>query len=128
MKLIVSLIGACTDNKRKTLWNGQLHDSTEYMVWKHGAVMELRGQKRGPMLVPTFEAQLAYRVKVYMESKRTDQTNYLKSIQDVLTLAGVINDDRWVYPIFTCCEIDQKNPRVELEIGKYENNNTGKRS
>lgn len=122
MKLTISLKGAPTDNARHIIARGQnrLIDSSKYREWKEGAIWEVKralGAIKGwKTLVPSYTTQIPYRIKVYMESKRTDHTNYMKGVQDVLVQGGVFNDDKWIFPLFSPCEIDVKNPRVEIEI------------
>ncbi|MDD5726274.1 MAG: RusA family crossover junction endodeoxyribonuclease [Patescibacteria group bacterium] len=118
MKYTISLLGAPTDNRRHIVrrHTNRMIDSSQYRSWKYGAVLQLQSQKRGPVLVPTFESQLAYRVKIYMASKRTDQMNYIKGLQDVLKHSGIVEDDKWIFPILEPCSIDKVNPRIEITI------------
>lgn len=118
MKFVISLKGAPTDNGRHIIarYRRRIIDSEEYRQWKQDAITEFKSQKRGPMLVPTFENQLPYRVKVYMANKRTDHVNYTKGLQDVMKHAGIVSDDKWIRPIFEPCDIDPNNPRIEITI------------
>ena len=120
MKLIISLKGAPTDNQRFIIAKNRLILSSKYRAWKEGAIWKVKhalGAYRGfKMLVPTYTTQIPYRIKVYMETKRTDHTNFTKGIQDVLVQGGVFKDDKWIFPIFSPREIDVKNPRIEIEI------------
>lgn len=92
--------------------------STEYRDWKTAAILLIQRQlPRGwKSLQASFEAQKAYTVRIYLKDKRTDQMNYDKLLRDALTQAGVWEDDRWWYGVFTPCEIDKTNPRIEVEI------------
>lgn len=119
MKLILPLDGAPTDNRRLIFAPrlGRFVSSSEYREWKIGAIWSIKKQwGEREMLTPTFEKQIAYRVTVFMESKRTDQVNWDKGARDILTEAGVWHDDRWTYPIYTPCQLDKMNPRMEIEI------------
>ena len=42
--------------------------------------------------------------------------NYDKGLRDVLTAAGIWQDDKWWYGVFVPCEIDKANPRAEITI------------
>jgi len=118
MRIVISLSEAPTDNGRHQIsrFGRRLVPTAKFAQWQGHAIAEVRAQRRGKMLVPTFESPLVYRIKVYMKNKRTDHTNYLKGVQDVLKHAGIIKDDKFVCPQFEPCDIDAKNPRVEITI------------
>lgn len=120
MKLTISLKNAPTDNRRLTLCRGRLKSSVAYRDWKENEIGDLSKfveyNYNKKQFKPTFQNQLPYTVKIYMKDKRTDQANWDKGIRDIITQAGVWDDDKWAYPIYTPCEIDALNPRAEIII------------
>jgi len=118
MQIVISLKDAPTDNRRLIFapWQKRMVSSSAFRDWKIYATHKVKAQWNRKPLQPTFDSQLAYRVKVYMASRRTDQVNWDKGARDVLTEAGVWEDDKWAFPIYEACEIDKENPRMEIEI------------
>jgi len=125
MDLQISLRHAPTDNRRHIIARGKgyLCDSREYRDWKRETIQEISEQLyakdrkwRKPMFKPSYTTQIPYRIKIFMASKRTDHTNYLKGLQDVLTQSGVFEDDKYVCPSFEPCEIDAVRPRAVITI------------
>ena len=90
--------------------------SPEYRAWKQEAVLLASRQRPKTPLLASFECQRPYTVKIYMQSKRTDQANFDKALRDALTEARIWEDDRWWYPVYTPCEIDKLKPRMEITI------------
>ncbi len=116
--LILPLKNAPTDNRR-LIFAPRLKrfiSSPEYRVWKEEGIWRIRAQWGFETLTPSFKYQLPYAVKVYMPSRRTDQVNWDKGARDILTEAGVWNDDKWTYCVYSPCEIDTENPRMEITI------------
>ena len=63
----------------------------------------------------------------YVDSKRkVDKTNLESAVMDMLVKAGVIKDDSAINPAIVVTTdgskvlIDRENPRIEIEITKYE--------
>jgi len=122
MFLTLSLKDAPTDNRRLIFapYLKRFVSSPEYRLWKTLGVLAIKSQVAGKEPIQgSFEAQVPYHVKVWMKDKRTDQVNWDKGARDILTEAGVWDDDKWMYPIYEACGIDKENPRMEITI--YEN-------
>ena len=67
------------------------------------------------------------KILYYVDSKRkVDKTNLESAVMDMLVKAGVIKDDSAINPEIVVTTdgsrvmIDRKNPRIEIEITKYD--------
>lgn len=58
--------------------------------------------------------------RYYMQNKRSwpDLVNLLQATSDILTKAGIIDDDKWIADYDDSCivGVDKGNPRVEITI------------
>ena len=118
MKLIISLIGAPTDNAR-LIYAPRLRRmvlSPEYRQWFNDSLRVLAPKRPKTPLLASFECQRPYKVKIWLKDKRSDQMNYDKGLRDVLTKAKIWQDDKWWYGVMEPCEISPRNPRAEIII------------
>lgn len=67
------------------------------------------------------------KVVYYVDSKRkVDRTNLESAVMDMLVKAGVLKDDSAINPAIAVTTdgskvlIDRQNPRIEIEIAKYD--------
>lgn len=104
--------------KNSKIWTGKiLISSKKYREREELAIQNLEAER-----VPKHEYENIEHIdyKFYMpDNRRTDISNKLESINDMLVKFGLFKDDCWqVIKSFTCTtiEIDRKNPRVELII------------
>jgi Holliday junction resolvase RusA-like endonuclease len=118
MKIVITnLTGDVTDNRRLIPAHGRLISSSEYRAWKKEQIYLVRQQfNKLRCYYADFKEQKPYTVEIWMQNKKTDQANFDKGIRDIITQAGVWNDDKWWYPIYTPCKIDKNNPRAEITI------------
>ncbi|MEC4569479.1 RusA family crossover junction endodeoxyribonuclease [Paenibacillus sp. CMAA1739] len=54
----------------------------------------------------------------FPDKRRRDTHNALKALLDALEDAGMYEDDKMALPQIIDCEIDRKNPRIEIEFEK----------
>lgn len=114
---ISDLTGDVTDNRRLIPARGRLISSTAYRAWKEKQIALVNQQfSKVRCYHADFKHQKPYIVQIWMRDKRTDQANWDKGLRDVLTQAGVWNDDKWFYPVYTACKIDKDCPRAEVTI------------
>lgn len=121
----MTLVLGPTDNRRHTIARGRgiLIDTSEYKAWKIASKILIKNAlpRDWKPITPSYEKQQRYHVQIKLPNKRSDQTNYLKSIQDALTEAGVWEDDKWVYPVMEPCEVMGKDDPMRK---KYPNTAT----
>lgn len=66
------------------------------------------------ILEPSYENQLEIKAYIYLKDKRSDMTNYIKAVKDVMT-GTIYKDDKWVVlNIQIPAKIDSVYPRMEL--------------
>ncbi len=117
-----------TDNNLRIpiIANGRpkIISSTEYVKWKVKVdkiwlrfVYDLKvNGKRWKLDNPTYEEQLTYKYKLYVDNKCKDIQNFEKALKDFMS-KRVYKDDKWVkIDLQLPVEVDPNNPRVEIEI------------
>jgi Holliday junction resolvase RusA-like endonuclease len=98
--------------------HGRFILTSKYRNYKTQAqqrLMVLRAHKQFSLLKPTFENQIHIIITPFMPNKRRDPHGILKALLDVLQ-GYVIDNDRWLMPVFNPALIDEKNPRVKVTI------------
>ncbi len=88
--------------------------SAQYKLWEAKAVPQLRlcWSPRLPLEKPVNVAAVIYRQRA-----AGDLVNFLQAIADVLEVAGVVKNDRWIVSWNgSRLDKDAKYPRVELVI------------
>ena len=97
MQFLISL--PPSDNKRFILSHGRMIKSSICRRYEKEAVPLIRMQTaKHKQFAPTFEHQVIMRYTVTLSDKRRDASNIEKILKDVLTMARVWNDDKWVCP------------------------------
>lgn len=110
-----------TDNRiHITTKTGRKIKSEAYRQWcTYVELSELRQFKiknKFKILEPSYENQLEIKAKIYLKDKRSDMTNYIKALKDVMTDI-IYTDDKWVViNIQLPALIDKDKPRVELSF------------
>ena len=67
------------------------------------------------LLCATEKYPIIIAIKTYRPNRRSDATNYIKSIKDVLE--GMLYvDDKYVYTVCLPAPVDKENPRADLWI------------
>lgn len=88
--------------------------SEAYMNYEESCLWQLAGKK---LHVPGI---VVVECKYYLPNKRgwPDLVGLLQATSDILTKAGVIDDDKWICSYGESCiaGIDKENPRVEIRI------------
>lgn len=88
--------------------------SEAYMNYEEGCLWQLAGKKLHISGVVVVEC------KYYLPNKRSwpDLIGLLQATSDILTKAGVIDDDKWICSYGESCiaGIDKENPRAEVRI------------
>lgn len=88
--------------------------SEAYMNYEESCLWQLAGKK---LHVPGI---VVVECKYYLPNKRgwPDLVGLLQATSDILTKAGVIDDDKWICSYGESCiaGIDKENPRAEIRI------------
>lgn len=88
--------------------------SEAYMNYEEGCLWQLAGKKLHISGIVVVEC------KYYLPNKRgwPDLVGLLQATSDILTKAGVIDDDKWICSYGESCiaGIDKDNPRAEIRI------------
>ena len=113
-----------TDNRLyRTDRTGRKYKTEDYKNWCTYASLKTlpefkRKNQRFTMIDPSFENQLEITAKIYLANKRSDMTNYIKAVKDILS-DFIYTDDKWVVVNFILpAGIDRIKPRIELIIKK----------
>lgn len=64
----------------------------EYQAWRDAGIAELRSIQRAPLI--SGPVRIGYRL--VRPNDRSDLSNRLKALDDLLVAANVIDDDRWI--------------------------------
>lgn len=88
--------------------------SEAYMNYEEGCLWQLAGKRLHISGIVVVEC------KYYLPNKRSwpDLIGLLQATSDILTKAGVIDDDKWICSYGESCiaGIDKENPRAEIRI------------
>lgn len=88
--------------------------SEAYMNYEESCLWQLAGKKLHISGIIVVEC------KYYLPNKRSwpDLIGLLQATSDILTKAGVIDDDKWICSYGESCiaGIDKENPRAEIRI------------
>lgn len=103
-------------NSRITLRNGMTIPSKRYQEWHRKAVTEIKGQIPTPS--PYNKAIKICMTFTHGDLRRRDSDNGCSSVLDLLTDAGIIQDDNWqiVQEIAIFNRFEKNFPKVEIEI------------
>ena len=108
------------NSREANYWGRITQPSKAYQCFRADCLKQITGQYRQRISTPVNVRCLFYMKKDYITTKAViDLVGLLQAIDDILTDAGVIEDD--------CCRIvaghdgsrvrhDKENPRVEIEI------------
>lgn len=116
--LTIQLTLGPTDNRRVTVMRGHLGPTREYANWQKVVVREAWAQLPAGWepLTASEDDQLPYIVSVFLKDRRSDAANYDKCLRDVLTHAGVWQDDKWAFPQFAPAQVNPTRPRIEITL------------
>lgn len=93
-------------------WQGRRFKTPEYRQWEQDALWMLKGS-------PVHSGAVSVRIRLYMaNASRSDFDNPLKVLCDVLTKAGVIEDDCKIWEAHIT-KIQSKDEHIEVEILPY---------
>ena len=127
MNLTITLYGdpRTKKNSRAADYRGRItQPSKAYQRFRADCLKQITGEHRKRITTPVNVRCLFYMQRDYITTKgKIDLVGLLQAIDDILTDAGVIEDD--------CCRIvaghdgsrvlhDKENPRVEIEITSME--------
>ena len=125
--MIFSLTLPPTDNSlripiiNKKTRRPEIIKSEVYRDWEHFATIQwskfcTKNKMSRQEDKPTYERQHRYKVTIFMQSKRTDISNFTKAAKDWAT-DKLYTDDKWVdFHIQLPVLIDSDNPRIEIDL------------
>ena len=94
-----------------------LFPNTKYQQWENDQIKRLMADKIRPLKLDK-PLKVVYKFR-FPDSRKTDLSNKLESINDLLVRYGLFVDDN--HEILACIEatsmgIDKENPRCEIEL------------
>lgn len=99
------------NNMYPTSRSGRRYLSDEGKAFKAAALAAISEQDARSFVGPVKIA-----MRLYRPQKRGDLSNRIKAVEDVLTAAGVWQDDGQVVELHATRFDDKENPRAEVEI------------
>lgn len=124
IKYVIELPPITKKNSQQILTNRKtgrpfIMPSKKYKEYESAALYYLPKRAGMPLKGP-----LNIKVLFYMKTKRkTDLTNLLEAVDDILVAAGIVVDDN--YKVIAAhdgsrCYYDKENPRTEIYITEFE--------
>ncbi|MFA5300337.1 MAG: RusA family crossover junction endodeoxyribonuclease, partial [Lutibacter sp.] len=102
---------------------GGYYKTQEARIWEstEGYKLKRKCEKFGKAKVEVF-------IEYYFKDDRSDVSNRTKILHDLLQEMGIVDNDRQIYANHEFKNIDPTNPRVEIEVLKFEKSNSGHRN